>query len=328
MATGEQASFYPIPKRPRGECIIHCSDDTDKLVSLQSVDSWRTLLRAAQIRNHAPVLKLAKDIPEGQTPAIYYHRKCRCIFTMKKILDGLLAKEKKSCVSAEEKESKRVARHAPSTSRTYDAECIFCQKNSKYSKRQNTREVLVQCRELRADAKIRSAATKKMDSRILAIVSTDLVAAEGHYHRSCYRLYTKEEVSKGEVASNEDDDAAAQYEAAVNKAYDELFLFIRMELFGNPQVMTMTDLSSRLVASMNSQGIAQVKESTKTHIRRNLESEFAGALQIFPDEKGEFLLYPDNLSMRELAKENQSLKRELQTLKSVGAQYLDGEDQL
>ena len=39
------------------------------------------------------------------------------------------------------------------------------------------------CRELRADAKVRDAATKKLDSKILAIVTRDIVAAEAHYHR-------------------------------------------------------------------------------------------------------------------------------------------------
>ncbi len=321
MATSEQESNSPPLKQPQMECIIHCSDDGDKLVSLQSVDSWRTLLRAAQICNHAPVIELAKDIPEGQIPEIYYHRKCRSIFTMKKDLDGILAKEKKTVSScAEQTKSERAVRQAPSTSRTYDTVWIFCQKTNKYIKGQNTRDVLVQCRELRADAKIRSAATKKMDSRILAIVSRDLVAAEGHYHRSCYRLYTKDEVSKEVVATNEDDDAAAQYEAAVNQSYNELFCFIRMELFGSPQVMTMTNLTSRLVASMNSLGIVHVKESTIKHLRRKLESEFAGALHIFPDAKGKLLLYPDNLSMREPAKQHQSLRDELLALKSVSAQ--------
>lgn len=158
---------------------------------------------------------------------------------------------------------------------------------------------------------MRNAAKKKMDSRILAIVSRELVAAEGHYHRSCYRLYTKADVSKQEGTSKKDDDAEAQYEAAVNQPYSELFLFIRTEIFGNPQVMMRTDLVSRMVASMNSLGIAQIKESTKKHVSRKLESKFAGALHIFPDGKGKLLLFPDNLSMKELAKENQSLKREL-----------------
>lgn len=191
-------------------------------------------------------MELAKDVPEGQIPAVYYHRNCRSIFTMKKDLDRILEKERPiPSSSAEEKESKRTARRASSTSRTYPAECIFCQKTSKYLKGQKTREALIQCGQLRADAKIRSAAPKKMDSRILAIVSRDLVAAEGHYHNLCYKIYTKE-VSKEEVANTEDggDAADVQYEAAVKQSYNELFLFIRTEIFGNPRVMTMTSLTS------------------------------------------------------------------------------------
>lgn len=248
MATSKEGNDSPEPKRPKMECIIHCSDDKDKLVSLQGADSWKTLLRAAQIRNHAPILEMVEDLPEGKIPTLYYHRKCRSIFTMKKLLDRILEKEKQSASesSTEKKESKREARQVSATSRTYSEECIFCQKTDKYVTGQNKREKVVQCRELRADEKIRSVATKKMDSRILAIVSRDLVAAEGHYHRSCYRLYTKEDIPKNVSACDECDDVEAQYDAAVQSSFDELFQFIRVELFANPKVMSMTDLTSRL----------------------------------------------------------------------------------
>ena len=55
-----------------------------------------------------------------------------------------------------------------------------------------------------------------MDNRILATVSRDLVTAEGHYRRSCYRLYTKEDALKEVLVCDEHEDAEAQYEAAVN----------------------------------------------------------------------------------------------------------------
>jgi len=42
------------------------------------------LLKAAEIRKHAPVLELVKDLPEGAILEVYYHRKCRSIFTMEK----------------------------------------------------------------------------------------------------------------------------------------------------------------------------------------------------------------------------------------------------
>lgn len=195
------------------ECIIHCSDDREKLASLQDTDSRKTLLRAAQIQNHAPILEMANVIPEGQIPPIYNHRKCHSIFTMKQLLNGILEKDKQSSSSsAEDKIPMRTAGCVSGTSRTYDRECIFCQKIDKYVKGQNKKEKPVQRRELPADEKSWTAATKKMDSRILAFVSRDLVAAEGHYHRSCYRWYTEEDAPKEVLVCDEYDDAEAQYE--------------------------------------------------------------------------------------------------------------------
>ena len=34
------------------DCILHCSDSTDKLVSPESLESWNVTLRASEIRNH------------------------------------------------------------------------------------------------------------------------------------------------------------------------------------------------------------------------------------------------------------------------------------
>ena len=178
------------PKRPRAsvDCIIHCTNDNEKLVSPQSVESWNTLVRAARIRKHSPILQLAEETAEGDIPQVYYHRRCRSSFTMKKSLDSLQAETSKSeSIPARDTSTRAV----PSTSRTYAVKCIFCDKTSKYARKQNTREPLVMCKELRADAKVRNVATKKLDSKILAIVSRDIVAAEAHYHRSCYRLYTE-----------------------------------------------------------------------------------------------------------------------------------------
>lgn len=92
------------------------------------------------------------------------------------------------------------------------------------------------------------------------------------------------------------------YEAAEKHSYSELFLYVRNELFPNPEVLPMTDLTSRIVTCMHSLGISQVEDSTKKHVRRRLESEFAGLLHNIPDEKGKLILYPDSLSMNELAK--------------------------
>ena len=79
----------------------------------------------------------------------------------------------------------------------------------------------------------------------------------------------------------------------------------------------MTDLMSRLVTCMNSLGISQIKDSTKKCIHRRLESEFAETLHIFQYNNGRLLLYPDSLSMHELAKVTYSLKMELISMKSM-----------
>jgi len=76
-------------------------------------------------------------------------------------------------------------RQSPTTSTTYEHVCIFCEKKSKYLKGTRKREPLVQCRDLRADYSIRKSAMKKKDSRILAIASREIVAAEACYHRTC-----------------------------------------------------------------------------------------------------------------------------------------------
>ena len=80
----------------------------------------------------------------------------------------------------------------------------------------------------------------------------------------------------------------------------------------------MIDLTSELV-SMDSLGFSQVKDLTKKHLLRKLETELAGSIHILPDDKGRLLLYPDRLTMSELAKATYSLKMELQHARAIKA---------
>ena len=74
-------------KKVCSNCIIHCSDEvSDSLVTLKSLDSWQTLRRAAEIRQHGPVLSIAETLKEGEMPNVQYHRKCRSIFTINRLL--------------------------------------------------------------------------------------------------------------------------------------------------------------------------------------------------------------------------------------------------
>ncbi|CAB1436007.1 unnamed protein product [Pleuronectes platessa] len=70
---------------------------------------------------------------------------------------------------------------------------------------------------------------------------------------------------------------------------------------------------------MDSIGFSQVKDSTKKHLRRKLETELAASIHILSDDKERQLLYPDCLAMRELAKATYSLEMELQHARAIKA---------
>ena len=167
MDTDEESIGCPT-KRPCLECIIHCCDDEkgSRLVSPQSLDSWNSLVNAARIRKHAPILDLMKELVEGEIPPVYYHRKCRSIFTMKKLLEAITKKEDKAHGSEDSEivtSSRLSSRQVPrSCSTVYDVECIFCQKTTKFLRGQKSRESLIQYRELRADSSIRNVTFTKL----------------------------------------------------------------------------------------------------------------------------------------------------------------------
>ena len=77
-----------------------------------------------------------------------------------------------------------------SGSRVYQPKCIFCEKD-KCLRGTSTREHLIQARQLRVDERLRHCALEKQDEKILAVTSRDIVAAEAHYHTSCYRNFTR-----------------------------------------------------------------------------------------------------------------------------------------
>ena len=166
------------------KCIIHCTDDGSDLVNPKDEESWKTLLRAARIRNHQEIVELLKYLSE--VALIYYHRKCRSLFTIKTLLDKLSQQSSDSQTQKEQVTRRVSIRGSSNISTTYERICIFCEK-PKYFKGTRNREPLVQCRDMRADSSIRKIATQKNDSKILALVSRELVAAEACYHRTCYR---------------------------------------------------------------------------------------------------------------------------------------------
>ena len=56
----------------RNDClnIIHCTKDSGDLSPVQDLQSWKTLVRAAEIRQYAPILDLAKTVRTTVNAAI------------------------------------------------------------------------------------------------------------------------------------------------------------------------------------------------------------------------------------------------------------------
>lgn len=85
-------------------------------------------------------------MPDG----VFYHRKCRSMFTLKRELNRIVAKTKQnetaSLVEESSRERRASIRSNPSTSRVYEKECIFCGKKDNYKK--GIKEGLTQAREL------------------------------------------------------------------------------------------------------------------------------------------------------------------------------------
>ena len=94
--------------------LIHCSDDDGALVCPNSVELWKTLRRAAEIRRHEEILGIAVNSPD-EIPEDYYHRKCRSIFTMKRDLDRIHANEKTESRKDIESAEGASVRETPST---------------------------------------------------------------------------------------------------------------------------------------------------------------------------------------------------------------------
>ena len=101
MSSEKDEEWVPGPKLKGNStsdgCIIHCTDASDDLARIQSMELWKTLLNAATIRHHQAVLDVASNLPDGVVPNIKYHRKCRSTFTMKKLLESIKKKKVSSC---------------------------------------------------------------------------------------------------------------------------------------------------------------------------------------------------------------------------------------
>ena len=73
-------------------CAIHCANANNNLTALESLLTWKAILKAAKIRSNAPVLNPAVLELNGYPVGIKYHRKCYQSFTHKLNLERLSKK--------------------------------------------------------------------------------------------------------------------------------------------------------------------------------------------------------------------------------------------
>lgn len=252
-------------------------------------------------------------MPDG----VFYHRKCRSMFTLKRELNSIVAKAKQNEKASLVEESHEKEEHLFEVIQVR----LECMKKSAFSVarkdkyKKGIKEGLSQARELRVNDSVRKAAISKQDSRILAILSRDLVAAEGHYHRTCHRHYTNlKESDKGEE-SEEDDDS--DYVKAESRALSRMFGYIRNDLFKNNDIIELSKLSEMLRGWILESGVKEVKLSTTKHIRRKLNDEFGNSLLTIQTESNRVLVYPDSLTREELVLSNYRLQKEVNILKAA-----------
>ena len=292
-----------------GTCIICAAraplSELSKPKDSQSIES---LLNAARIQHFDALLNLCENEYDSK---LWYHRNCRSSFTHKKTLATFSANEESSADTVPRKS----CREGPSSSRVMEQICIFCDKKDKYLTGSKTREPLMQSLELRSDAKVRQAAINKLDNKVLAITSQNIVAAEAHYHKTCYRNYTRDEKPKAATAIMTNEEVA--YQEAEQQSFLMLFKYIRDTMFTDPQAIRLTHLTDKLVEFMKTYGYDDVKQQTKNHIRRKLDADFGDSLHFISEENGRVLVYPDNLSLAQALRDNFILKDKIQELEST-----------
>ena len=227
-----------------------------ELATLKDLESWKTLLNDAIIRNHEQILDIAKTQEEGELPKATYQGQCRSIFTLKRNLDKLFqldAKERENCNSTDSRRSS-IRQLTANLGRIYQRVCIFCEKD-KYTRNSHTREE--QCVDMHADETIRKAAVGKYDNRILAVISRELVVAEARYHKSCYRNQCTRNIPG--TGDKKEDSEYTEYFRAELQGYD----YIGTDLLQNLRILRLSELYALSTSFVNSRITSRY--SAKSH---------------------------------------------------------------
>ena len=67
-------------------CSIHYhnSSKDENVTEIRDIASWKTILKAVEIRKYKPLPAVASNITDGKFLKVKYHRNCRSLFTLKR----------------------------------------------------------------------------------------------------------------------------------------------------------------------------------------------------------------------------------------------------
>lgn len=305
---GEQFESIPNKTPKIQQCVIHSSSVNSglSLTTPKDINSWKSLMNAGKALNHKQITEIGAATPDDKIPDIWYHRNCRDIYMLK--LRERAKQTKKNVSLASLNKGKSRENSSKASSSAAGSMCIFCERHSKCPRKSDIKEKLTLCEDLRADQTVREKAIEKQDSRMIAIVTQELVAAKVWYHHSCYNDYTRNRPERVPLHVESD------YDRVEKVAYGKLFDHIRHEVIEKDVVVKMLDIV-HIFATFLAEAGFELPRSVSNNMQRKLKTVFGDNLVFVTGKSGKVLMFSDGLKREDLVRENECLKESLDSLK-------------
>ena len=239
--------------------IIHYEsvESLTKLVQLRDLGSWKNLLKAAKVRNYAPLIGISTE--EDEFPTVSYHAVCRSLFTMRRALNALTIKSKDNQSTV--RQSVRLSQPTTLRCGKLERKCIFCNMEKKFVKRKL--DSFFPITEMRASQTFLEASKMRNDNRLRALSGEDLIAKEAYYHKTCYKEYTRILIKT--------ENTEGSY---IDKTFEEVKEYC-YSIRKHPEVVELTYLTNILEMALlkennNTDQVKFAKKNIRRRIERNL----------------------------------------------------------
>ena len=300
-----QDEWEPLAKQTKVDntCIIHCSDNPGKIVLVDSLDKWNDLVTAATNLDNENIMEIARVTPVGSIPPnVVYHKNCRNVFLLRSKRTKEKSKSKLQTSDSDQPSSSKSTRvrRVSSSQLLLPKECIFCRKTYKYEKGKKMKANKIGTIDARDS--IILAQSEMKDSHIEHLINNyDLTSAEAHYHRSCYRAFTRILSKPPEQESHEDSESTQ-----IRKVEAEVLLSLKKDYIQKKQVLTMVKLFEQYKSLLPKD--LTLSEERYQYLRRRMktriEHELHDLLIVHTMGNGRILLIPKTLSLNDVVEEN------------------------